>query len=853
MNQIKQRREAQVTKKSLTIFLLLTLATSLFMSLSTVKAQEPMTTYAFIDAIPNPVGVGEEVLLRYGVLQQLGYPQDSWTDIEITIVHPDGHTETMGDLTTDSTGGSAVEFIPQEAGTYEVTTYFPEQAFPETYFDLQRGILILAGTVVEATHSETLELVVTEEPLPEYPSQPLPTEYWSRPIDPQLRAWATISGNWVERPTNSLALYNDDAPETAHVLWAKPLTTGGLAGGLQGPGMVPANSETGDAYSGYWINSIILDGVLYYNKADEYAGSNGIVAVDLRTGEELWHINNTYLSFGQEFYFNSFNYDGVYTYLWDTTGGSTWQAYDPFSGQWIYTMINMPSGTRVWGPSGEILIYQIDYANRWMALWNSTAAGQTAPNFAMDPTTYGSWGNFWGGNLVHGSTINASDPRCYSWNVTIPAGLTPFSVGGFGVPPKIYPDRYVMVSVNQTDVRVWALDIEDLDASSTSTSTLFDEWWNPPSEWLSGFITLEYTGATNEAEDGVIALWAKELRRHYAFSTDTGNYLWQTDSEIFLDAYGAGAAEHSWFFAYDRLYSCGVGGILYCYDLANGDTLWTYKLTDAYNEPVTGNYWWAWIPVIADGKVYVGHTEHSAENPMPRGAPFICLNATTGDVIWRVNGMFRQTRWGGAGIMGDSIIATMDTYDQRIWAIGKGPSDISVMASPKVSVEGDSVLVEGMVTDISAGTMDYALAARFPDGVPAVADDNMSEWMLYVYKQFAKPSDVMGVDVTVSVFDPNGNVYDVGTATTSDGFYKLSFTPPVPGEYTVYATFSGSGAYWPSSAVTAINVENAPEPTPEPTPIPASIADIYIVPGIIAIIIVIVVVGVILILMLRKR
>ena len=203
--------------------------------------------------------------------------------------------------------------------------------------------------------------------------------------------------------------------------------------------------------------------------------------------------------------------------------------------------------------------------------------------------------------------------------------------------------------------------------------------------------------------------------------------------------------------------------------------------------------------------------------------------------------------------MGDSIIATMDTYDQRIWAIGKGPSDISVMASPKVSVEGDSVLVEGMVTDISAGTMDYALAARFPDGVPAVADDNMSEWMLYVYKQFAKPSDVMGVDVTVSVFDPNGNVYDVGTATTSDGFYKLSFTPPVPGEYTVYATFSGSGAYWPSSAVTAINVENAPEPTPEPTPIPASIADIYIVPGIIAIIIVIVVVGVILILMLRKR
>jgi hypothetical protein len=798
------------------------------------------------------VGVGQDVLLRYGVIQQLGYPEDGWTDIEVKIVHPDETIETLTGLTTDSTGGSAVRFIPPEAGTYQLETYFPEQTFPQTYFDFQRGVLITTATVVEETHSETVELVVTEEQLPDYPGMPLPTEYWSRPVDPQLREWYSISGNWVERPANSFAMYNDDAPETAHVLWAKPLTTGGLAGGLLGPDPVQAGSETGDAYSGYWINSVILNGILYYNKADEYAGSDGIVAVDLRTGEELWAINNTYLSFGQVFYFNSFNYDGVYTYLWDTTGGSTWEAYDPFSGQWIYTMTDMPSGTRVWGPSGEILIYQIDYENRWMALWNSTKAGQTAPGFAIDPTTAGSWGNFWGGNLVHGSTINASDPRCYSWNVTIPAGLAPYSVGNFATTTKVYPDRMVVISFNQTDVRIWALDIEDLDASSTSTSTMFDEWWDAPSAWEDGSVIVESAGATSEAENGVIALWAKELRRHYGFSTETGEYLWTTESEHFLDSYGAGAIEHSWYFAYDRLYSCGVAGILYCYDQETGDTLWTYNLDDLYNEPVTGNYWWAWISVIADGKVYVGHTEHSAENPMPRGAPFICLNATTGDVIWRVNGMFRQTRWGGAAVMGDSIIATMDTYDQQMWAIGKGPSDISVMASPKVSVEGDSVLVEGMVTDISAGTMEYALTTRFPDGVPAVSDANMSEWMLYVYKQFPRPTDIVGVDVTISVLDPNGNSYEVGTTTTSNGFYKLSFTPPVPGEYTVYATFAGSEAYWPSSTVTAINVETAPEPT-MPTEPPADPTGTYVAGFGIGIIIVVVVIGLVIILMLRKR
>ncbi len=71
-----------------------------------------------------------------------------------------------------------------------------------------------------------------------------------------------------------------------------------------------------------------------------------------------------------------------------------------------------------------------------------------------------------------------------------------------------------------------------------------------------------------------------------------------------------------------------------------------------YNEPVTGDNWWGWIDLIADGKIYVGTLEHSAEQPIPRGAPYICVNAYNGEEIWRVNGMFRETRWGGNGIIG---------------------------------------------------------------------------------------------------------------------------------------------------------------------------------------------------------
>jgi len=126
--------------------------------------------------------------------------------------------------------------------------------------------------------------------------------------------------------------------------------------------------------------------------------------------------------------------------------------------------------------------------------------------------------------------------------------------------------------------------------------------------------------------------------------------------------------------------------------------------------------------------------------------------------------------------------------------------------------------------------------------------------MLYVYKQLERPADVMGVDVTISVFDPNGNYYDVGTATSDDsGFYKLMFTPPVPGEYTIIASFAGSNAYYGSHAETSIGVENAPDPTAPPTEPPATMTDAYVLSMGATAVIAIVAFGLVLILMLRKR
>jgi hypothetical protein len=847
-----------MNKKFYTILLLATLLAGtfgIFASTANAQTAPSQKTYAIADAIPNTIGLGESTLLKCGITEALESADLGWTGITIKVVAPDGTSQTLGPFKTDSTGSTFTQYTPTQVGNYTTTTYFPQQAQPTTFFNMERGSMTFAGTIMLASN-KTFTFQVTEEPSKQYPGHALPTEYWTRPIDPQLREWFSISGNWVTRSDNAIAPFNEDAPETAHVLWAKDLTTGGLTGGLLAD--VTASSESGDAYEGKFQNSVILNGILYYNVAPPvgvYSAAldvTGVKAVDLHTGQELWFKNNTSISFGQTLYWNSYNVDGVYTYLVTNTG-TEWIFWDPFNGEWSFTFQNVPSGAAtVRGPSGEILIYQIDYVANRMMLWNSTLCGlQTAARGTPD---MGSWAS-----NIHQKTVDASNPLCYSWNVSIPAGLTA-STSFFAPILKVYDnDRVVSIFFNQTKVRVWALDISDLGPSSTSTTKLFDEWWSAPSEWLDGANTLHYVGASDYVTDsvygeGVIGIWDKELTTHYGFSVENGKYLWATESENYLDFYGWGNAEHTWYYAYGNLYSVGVGGILYAYDLASGTTKWTYNLTDAYGEPVTGENWWGWITLIADGKIYLGTLEHSAENPLPRGAPQVCINATDGSEIWRINGMFRDTRWGGNGVIGDSIIATMDTYDQRIYAIGKGPTAMTIDVPGAGLASGQSVMIRGVVTDTSPGLSAFAATSRFPNGVPAVSDASMSDWMLYVWKQFEKPTTATGVTVAINVVDANGNYRTIGTTTSdANGQYAFAWTPDISGTYYVISSFAGSKSYYGSFAESAFVVdEPVATATPMPTPAPSA-ADLYFLPGIIGVIITVIVVGAVLLIALRKR
>jgi hypothetical protein len=144
---------------------------------------------------------------------------------------------------------------------------------------------------------------------------------------------------------------------------------------------------------------------------------------------------------------------------------------------------------------------------------------------------------------------------------------------------------------------------------------------------------------------------------------------------------------------------------------------------------------------------------------------------------------------------------------------------------------------------------------RFPKGVPVISDASMSDWMLYVYKQFAQPTTATGVAVSIDAVDPNNNYVHLGDATTDgSGMFSVAVIPEVPGYYAVYATFVGSAGYYASYAETSLYVMEAPPATPAPTPTPVPVSEAYFVLAVVGIIVAIIVVGVVLaLLLLRKR
>lgn len=821
-------------QKILSILIVVAFVISIVPFVATTDAQTTAKkTYAFISATPNPVGVGQETLLHLGISEATNGTYWQWKGLTVTVEKPDGTKMTLGPFNTDSTGGTGTVLVPDQVGTYKLQSHFPEQKMVPgmTFFNP-------VEKTYAASDSDWYNLVVQEDPIPYFPRFPLPTEYWNRPINLQFSEWVPLTGQWL-RPAGSYTMPpiekfhegNADAPETAHILWTTPYAAGGLTGGEQGD----MGYEMGDAYVGKFAGSVVINGILYYNEFQSTGGAaveQNVHAINLKTGEELWvrNWNNSRLALGQVYNFQGFNYYGAFAYLW-TVSGTTWDAYDAQTGRWVYRITDVPAATpnyNYYGPRGEIIRYTVDQRNGWMAMWNSSKA--TNPQTAQ-AVADGSWD-------VPGSTFDGK--RGIQWNVTIPKGL-PGSVCHAEVEDCVLGSQSsAFPSFSGATITSWAISTKNSNAGTL----LFNKTWSVP----SGTEEATWIWSDVSFEDRVFVMSCKENLRFYGFNLDNGEYKWTTEPESYLQYYD------KWYgpmHAYGLFFSERMSGQTIAYDIQTGQQVWNWNCSDPYSEILWSENFPTMFHFATDGKLYLSYAEHSP-NLNAKGAPLVCLNATTGEEIWRIS--WFGVWWGGSCVIGDSIMAGLNAgYDNRIYSFGKGASATTIEASPKISTNGDKVLVEGYVTDIAPGTSSYDVAARFPQGVPAVSDASMTDWMQYVYMQYPRPTATTGVTVVISVVDPNGNMYTVGTATSdANGFYSTTFVPQVSGDYRVIATFEGSKSYWPSHCETAISVDDTAAPTATPVA-EQSLVEQYFVPAVVGIILAIFIVGIVIVLMVRKR
>ena len=759
------------------------------------------------------------------------------------VVRPDGTKDVLGPFMADPTGGSYTSYIPAKVGNYTIQAFYPGQILTGTnpLYPAPGSNLQLIGSYMKPSVSEKLAITVQEEPVPlKYKTPPLPTEYWSRPIYATNWDWAKLGGNWFG--VNNVQLYTT-APNTGHILWTKPTQFGGQPG-------APHNSDQQSQYLSqsliveHFEPTTVLNGILYYHKYASLTGKIvGWAAVELRTGETLWErsageTGSEPIVLGQILQTHTIQEYGATSYLWSFSGG-VYRIYDPMTGVYLFNITGATSlsfivdfdcieqGTLLgWGTSGNNLY-----------LWNSTQLMYYPTGPRIEPDQPGYNPNYFrygrdlrpSGNISFSSGIQWTVPR----NFTI-AGK---STGALGIGART-PEVILLYSAPTIATRMSA-GYQIAAGIDAKTGKLL---WGPLNQTLPEGEDI----GVRAAGDGVYVLTSKTTNEAYGYSLKNGENLW---GPVNLKGNALSRLSSTAAIAYGNVYIADFGGFVNALDLQTGEIKWTFtRGSSGYDTPF-GVYpiWYFSKGSICDGKIFLPEGKEY-DPPLFPGAQELAINATTGELVWSILGWMAKTQ----SANGDGMLVQWNSYDSQIYTFGKGQTVTTVEASPEVSVHGSSVLVKGMVTDEAPGTKNADRIARFPNGVPAVSDESMSDWMEYVYMQQPRPANATGVEVILSALDPNNNSYEVGRATSdANGMYKLKFEPEVPGAYTLIATFPGSESYWPSVAETAFVVEDAPVTIPiqnEPISFPPTEMYIGIATGLI--ILAIAVVG---LLLFRKR
>ena len=838
-------------------------------------------TYAYLNVSPNPAGIGQTVTLNFFLATPMETVEYA-VNMTIKETTPDGTTKTLGPFTSDLTGGSFTTVTPDQIGTYTFQFFYGGQTLST--------VSQWAGLINDPSNSSIVSLTVQQEPASHtaYPFTPLPTSYWQTPVTAQnVQNWYTLTGAWLGYGANSFAAtgtYNVSCsfnPYTAsvnsgHVLWTKPWAEGGVVGGDFG-----GNEQD----SHYWSTSqyepkyapVVMNGILYstwYTTTTAY--SNGIKAVDLYTGQDLWVINTTNaLRCGMNINAKMINQYGVVgPYIWTTgtlpasdTGGipctsqagtTQWNMYDGLTGKYVLSVANGSALTLRTDEVGDMIGYFIN---------NTAGTEMTHPTWSQNVPITNT-----GPHLTAVNMTVAMGQSGQQWNPSVntlrnmSSGImwsTPIAtnISGAAINPALSVNS---ITGNEVVLTGGFVHGQGVGGETPGWLVVATMDVNTGAQVITQNITyaqtlalLPFTRTTEIYGDGLILIANDVNYVVAAFDTRTGTKVWEKT----LTGLNGGEPNHYDLFSLKPYFGNGVifweglGGDLWCQDVKDGSLRWYTNTTQLIGDPgieTPYDIWPLWVftsSCVSNDVAYFA-VGHEYNPPLFHGAQLLAVNTTNGKLVWsELDTSVTSTE------ISYGIVLSLNAYDNQVYAFGKGPSAVTVSA-PTVGVTTKTPMtMTGTVMDVSAGANQNAVAANFPNGLPCISDESQSKWMEYVYQQQPKPTHALGVLVTISVVDSNHNERVIGTTTSDDsGSFGFTWTPDIAGDYQIKATFAGSESYYPASATTYAYASDVA--TTAPTAVPqqglATSSELltYLAAGVIAIIIAIAIVG---LLILRKH
>ncbi|PVX27880.1 MAG: hypothetical protein CW716_00015 [Candidatus Bathyarchaeum sp.] len=270
------------------------------------------------------------------------------------------------------------------------------------------------------------------------------------------------------------------------------------------------------------------------------------------------------------------------------TGTRLWETEIPMTGTWpiaykLDTEHMLVEGTCLDPQTGDIL-------------WTSSSFSTDTGNFNLN--VYSPEEKmFYIKNLSYVEAWDFSDltkPPTFAWKTYVPGSGrvgTGVTYGDGKVFPGSFQDLQMAIDAKTGDV-LWT--------TRTKTPMIFN-------------------GAYH---DGKFIRGGTDDNTMYCFNATTGDILW---------TYGPGTDGYFTIgcaIAYGMVYEPNKDGKIYALDVETGDLVWSYQ--------GPGTMLFPGMPSVADGKVYVTSGQDATFFDDVTGSEFVCLNAYTGEVLWKL-------------------------------------------------------------------------------------------------------------------------------------------------------------------------------------------------------------------------